>query len=173
MRSMIDSRFPLSFLGLLGHPWLGQRSAAVGVFLVTALLWTSCSSQTTSQPEPRSTSNTPAPTSSPTPSSQGSTTAKEKSLGPLKLTVPAGWVEQTPSSSMRQAQFSLPKADGDTADGELVVFYFGPGQGGSVEANIDRWVGQIAEPDGSSSKDKAKTSKKVVSGFPVTIVDVS
>jgi hypothetical protein len=173
MRSMIDSRFPLSFLGLLSHAWPGQQSPAVGVFLVLALLWTSCSSQTTSQPEPRSTSNTPAPTSSPTPSSQESTTGKEKSLGPLKLTVPAGWVEQTPTSSMRQAQFSLPKADGDSADGELVVFYFGPGQGGSVEANIDRWIGQIGQPDGSSSKDKAKTSKKVVSGFPVTIVDVS
>jgi hypothetical protein len=173
MRLMIDSRFLPSFLSLLSNVWLGQRSPVVGVFLVLALLWTSCNSKTTSQSEPGSTANTPAPTSSPTPSSQGSTTGKEKSLGPLKLTVPAGWVEQTPTSSMRQAQFSLPKADGDTADGELVVFYFGPGQGGSVEANIDRWVGQIGQPDGSSSKDKAKTSKKVVSGFPVTIVDVS
>jgi hypothetical protein len=170
---MIDSRFPPSFLSLLSHAGLGQRLPTVGVFLVLALLWTSCNSKTTSQPETGSTSNTSAPTSSPTLSSQRSTTGKEKSLGPLKVNVPDGWVEQTPTSSMRQAQFSLPKADGDTADGELVVFYFGPGQGGSVEANIDRWIGQIGQPDGSSSKDKAKTSKKVVSGFPVTIVDVS
>jgi len=173
MKSMVDLRFAPSFLSRLSRAWLGQRSAARGVFLVLALLWTSCNSQTTSQPETGSTSNTSAPTSSPTPSSQEPTTGKEKSLRPLKLKVPAGWVEQTPTSSMRQAQFSLPKADGDTADGELVVFYFGPGQGGSVEANIDRWIGQIGQPDGSSSKDKAKTSKKVVSGFPVTIVDVS
>ena len=66
----------------------------------------------------------------------------------------------------------LPRAEGDGADGELVVFYFGPGQGGSVEANIDRWVGQFGQPDGSSSKDKAKTTKSEASGMTVTFVDL-
>lgn len=74
---------------------------------------------------------------------------------------------------MRQAQYALARADGDSEDGELAVFYFGPGQGGSVEANIDRWLGQISQPDGSSSRDKAKTSKKEVSGLAVTLVDVN
>jgi hypothetical protein len=97
----------------------------------------------------------------------------EKSLGSLRLSVPAGWVEQAPSSSMRKAQFTLPRANGDGEDGELVVFYFGPGQGGSVEANIDRWVGQFGQPDGSSSKDKVKTSKSEVAGMPVTFVEVT
>jgi hypothetical protein len=74
---------------------------------------------------------------------------------------------------MRKAQYALPKADGDSEDGELAVFYFGLGQGGSVEGNIDRWIGQISQPDGSPSKDKAKISKKEVSGMAVTRVDVS
>jgi hypothetical protein len=74
---------------------------------------------------------------------------------------------------MRKAQYALPKAEGDTEDGELTVFYFGLGQGGSVEANIDRWIGQLSQPDGSSTKDKAKTSKKEVAGLPVTLVDAS
>lgn len=74
---------------------------------------------------------------------------------------------------MRQAQFLLARAEGDVADGELVVFYFGPGQGGSVEANIDRWVGQFGQPDGSSSKDSAKTTKSETSGMAVTFVDLA
>jgi len=41
---------------------------------------------------------------------------------------------------MRMAQASIP---GDGGDGQLTVFYFGPGGGGGVDANIDRWVGQI------------------------------
>ena len=74
---------------------------------------------------------------------------------------------------MRQAQFLLPRVEGDAADGELVVFYFGPGQGGSVDANIDRWVGQFDQPDGSASKDKAKTSRSQVAGMQVTFVDLN
>jgi hypothetical protein len=73
---------------------------------------------------------------------------------------------------MRKGQFVLPRDEGDSADGELVVFYFGPGQGGSAEANIDRWIGQITQPNGSSSSAKAGTSKKTISGLPVTIVDL-
>ncbi len=96
-----------------------------------------------------------------------------KTFGPLKAAMPAEWVEQTPSSGMRKAQFALPKAEGDGEDGELAVFYFGLGQGGSVEANIDRWIGQISQSDGSPSKDKAKTSKREISGMSVTLVDVS
>jgi hypothetical protein len=74
---------------------------------------------------------------------------------------------------MRRAQFALPRESGDSEDGELTVFYFGMGQGGSTEANISRWIGQVSQPDGSSSRDKAKISQSKVSGFPMTEVDVS
>jgi hypothetical protein len=47
------------------------------------------------------------------------------------------------------------------------------GAGGSVEANIERWYGQFAQPDGGSTKDKASTKKLNVSGSAVTLVDVS
>jgi hypothetical protein len=63
--------------------------------------------------------------------------------------VPSGWVASEPSSSMRLAQFQVPAAGGgDTGDdAEMVVYYFGPGQGGSVEANVERWVSQFSRPD--------------------------
>lgn len=73
---------------------------------------------------------------------------------------------------MRHAQYLLPKAGGDSEDALLIVYYFGKGQGGSAEANTDRWIGQIQQPDGSSSKEKAKTETLTVNGLAVTMVDV-
>jgi hypothetical protein len=45
---------------------------------------------------------------------------------------------------MRQATYAVSKSKGDSEDGELAVFYFGPGMGGSVDANFDRWAKQFA-----------------------------
>jgi len=46
---------------------------------------------------------------------------------------------------MRKATYVIPHAAGEKDDGELGVFYFGPGQGGAVEANVDRWVKQFPD----------------------------
>ena len=91
----------------------------------------------------------------------------------LKYDVPAGWTSRPPASSMRVAEFTLPKIAGDAEDGELVLYYFG-GTGGTVQANLDRWIGQITQPDGRASKDVATTTTmKTTSGLSVTLVDVS
>jgi len=50
-----------------------------------------------------------------------------------------------PSNPMRKASFVVPRAAGDSEDGEVTVFYFGPGQGGSIDANVERWVKQFGE----------------------------
>jgi hypothetical protein len=92
--------------------------------------------------------------------------------GALKFTAPAEWVSEKPTSSMRQAQYRLPRVQGDAEDAELVVFYF-QGGGGGVQANIDRWIGQFTKADGSPANDTAKTSHKTSHGIPITIVDVS
>tara|TARA_Y100000588_G_scaffold166753_1_gene180651 strand:+ start:354 stop:878 length:525 start_codon:yes stop_codon:yes gene_type:complete len=52
--------------------------------------------------------------------------------------VPESWTAEPPSSRMRKAQYK----NGET---EIVVFYFGVGSGGSVDANINRWMGQFKE----------------------------
>ena len=96
----------------------------------------------------------------------------QTAAGELHYKVPEGWVGEHPSSSMRVAQYKLPKAEGDGEDGSLVLYYFGAGQGGSVQANIDRWVGQMEQPDGGSSKDRAKIETLTVNGLKVTTVDV-
>ena len=73
---------------------------------------------------------------------------------------------------MRVAEFVLPKVAGDPEDASLVVYFFG-GQGGSTQANIDRWVSQMEQPNGKSSKDVAVTSTMTVNGLKVSLIDVS
>lgn len=63
--------------------------------------------------------------------------------GGLSYGVKPPWEEMAVSSPMRQAQFQVPRAEDDPEAGELAVFYFGPGQGGDLEANIKRWAGQF------------------------------
>jgi hypothetical protein len=49
---------------------------------------------------------------------------------------------------MRKAQYALPAAAGDPEGGQCAVFYFGPGQGGDIQANIDRWASQLTDASG-------------------------
>ena len=80
---------------------------------------------------------------------------------------------ERPTSSMRVSQYQLPAAEGDTEPASVVVYYFGAGQGGSVDANLERWIGQMQTPDGRPSKEKAKTETTTVNGLKVTLLDVS
>ena len=91
----------------------------------------------------------------------------------LKFTVPPGWIEEERTSSMRVAQYRLPRVEGDTEYGSVVLYYFGQGQGGSTAANIERWVGQMKQGDGRSSKDVAKEDRFDVNGLKVSTVDVT
>ncbi len=93
--------------------------------------------------------------------------------GGLQFKAPAGWVTKPASSSMRVAQFALPRAAGDAEDAELVVYFFGAGQGGGVQANLDRWISQMQQPGGTSSKAAAKTTTVTANGLAVTVLDVT
>jgi hypothetical protein len=91
----------------------------------------------------------------------------------LRFTAPAEWISEQPSSKMRTAQYKLPKAAEDKEDASLVVYYFGASQGGSVSANIDRWINQMEQPDGTAAKDKAKTSTLTINGLKVNTIDLT
>ena len=53
------------------------------------------------------------------------------------------------------------------------MYYFGVGQGGSVEANLKRWAGQFEQPDGKDSEKVAKREKLQIAGLPVTMMSLS
>lgn len=100
-----------------------------------------------------------------------STTAQasgRQPLGPLSAVAPTGWVAQPPSSSMRVAQYGLP---GPAGEATLGIFFFGPGQGGGVEANIERWRGQFKQEDGQPAQGRRWTRQ--VEDIEITGVDIS
>ena len=87
------------------------------------------------------------------------------SAGGISWTNPATWKPDA-ARPMRIATYLIAPAKGDSDSAECGVFYFGEGQGGSVDANIDRWVGQF---EGA----KAPVRKKEkLAGFDVTTVEV-
>jgi hypothetical protein len=81
-----------------------------------------------------------------------------------KTTVPAGWTARAPSSTMRLAEYTIP-----SVNGEVVVYFFGKGQGGTVPANLARWKGQFSTPDGSSPPEVVTRDSSAT--FPITFVE--
>jgi hypothetical protein len=94
-------------------------------------------------------------------------------LSGLTYTAPPAWHSRPPASSMRVAEFVVPKAQGDSEDAELIIHYFGAAGAGSAEANIDRWISQVKQPDGSPSKAKVRRADRMINGLKVTTVDVT
>lgn len=90
----------------------------------------------------------------------------------LAFTAPPAWTSRPSASTMRVAEFVVSKAPGDSEDAEAIVYFFG-GTGGTVDANIDRWIGQMQQPDGSASKDKARREALTINGLKVTTVDLT
>lgn len=89
--------------------------------------------------------------------------------GKLEFKAPASWNKKTPKVRIIEVEYEVPAAKGDEAGGRMTVM----GAGGSVEANIDRWIAQFDQPGGGDTKEKAKIEKLKVSGQDVHWVDLS
>ena len=88
--------------------------------------------------------------------------------GTFRFALPATWRREQPSSGMRLAQAVLPgRTPGTAGPGELAVFHFGAGQGGGVEANFERWLGQVEQAAGSVPE----RGDFAVDSFKVTWID--
>lgn len=93
-----------------------------------------------------------------------------ESAAGVRWTAPAGWKAEAPRP-MRAATYSIPLSTGDQGTAECVVNFFGPGQGGGVEANVERWRGQVLGADGKPAT--AKIDKRTTRGIPITLVDAT
>lgn len=82
----------------------------------------------------------------------------------FRFDLPAGWRREQPSSGMRLAQAVISGAAGP---GELAVFHFGAGQGGSVESNFERWLGQVEQAAGT----KPERGELAATGFKISWID--
>ena len=89
--------------------------------------------------------------------------------GQLVLSAPGEWEQKQPRTRIVEHEFAAPAADGDSEAGRLTIM----GAGGSVDANIQRWIGQFSQDDGSKTEDAAKVEKKKIAGMEVRLVDIS
>lgn len=89
-----------------------------------------------------------------------------ESAGGIQWTAPAAWRAQA-QRPMRAATYAVPAAPGDKEEGECAVFYFGPGQGGGIDANLQRWISQF------ETTAKPQTAKKAINGLAVTTIDLA
>ncbi len=90
----------------------------------------------------------------------------------LTFTPSSAWQPKAVTSMMRIGEFALPRAEGDAEDASLVVYFFG-GTGGTVQANLDRWFGQLSQSDGRQTKDVAATTSRLINGLSVSLFDAS
>ncbi len=89
--------------------------------------------------------------------------------GKLNFSVPGTWKKKIPAVNMIESEFEIPNVEGEDLPGRMTIM----GAGGSVDANIDRWIGQFKQPDDSSTKDKTKIEKKKIADHDVNIVTIS
>ena len=90
----------------------------------------------------------------------------------LTFMAPAAWHARPASSAMRVAEFVVPKAAGDSEDAEVIIYFFGVTVG-SVDSNVNRWIGQMQQPDGSASNDRAHREAQTINGLKVAMVDLA
>jgi hypothetical protein len=120
--------------------------------------------ESTSQPAPTTTGELPPHGMTPPAMPSVDLNNPEVSLGTARLTAPKSWNRKPPKSGFLLAEFSLPRAEGDPADGRLTV----SAAGGSIADNVARWRGQFG-----SKPEKESQGKLEVAGIPVTLVDFS
>jgi len=89
---------------------------------------------------------------------------KKPELG-IQWDVPSEFKEVPTRSMMRHATYSVEGKDGAA---EIAVFYFGPGQGGEIEANISRWVSQFKD----AAADDVIRDAREANGLKQSIVSV-
>jgi hypothetical protein len=89
--------------------------------------------------------------------------------GKVTLSAPKDWQRKQPRTSIVEYEFAVPAAKGDALDGRMTVM----AAGGGIDANVERWYGQFTQPDGGSTRDRAKVKKQKIGGEEVHIVDLS
>jgi hypothetical protein len=73
------------------------------------------------------------------------------------------------AESVAGVKWTAPAAPGDSESAECVVYFFGAGSGGTVEANLERWKGQVLNAQGKAAD--AQIQKRAIHSLTVTTID--
>jgi hypothetical protein len=86
----------------------------------------------------------------------------------ITFRLPAGWKQVPAGNPMRLAEVQVPDPSGDATKTCTVVF---SSAGGDVQANIDRWAGQVRDAAGQPAKTDPAT--RTIAGLKVTTVQMT
>ncbi|MEE9128439.1 MAG: hypothetical protein V3T84_00330 [Phycisphaerales bacterium] len=134
-----------------------QRDSSL---IVLAVLLTGCNQNTVPQ---ETASSTPPPPKVDDP--------RTASFVGLTAPKPVTWIEHPPTGSMRAANYTVPGRDGNEA-AHIVVFYFGPTQGGTIDDNINRWRSQF-QLDENGDLLEPKIDRFDVGSMAITLVELT
>ena len=84
-------------------------------------------------------------------------------------TVPDSWKQES-ASEMRIASFAIPNTTGKAGDVSVTAF---PGDAGGLEANVNRWRGQLKLPTLSADELTKTWEQTTVDGIPAVFVDLA
>lgn len=113
-----------------------------------------------------------APVKAPAPAPAKLADPQDLNLGGVTGLLPGAWTSQPPIGQFRLAQYGLPKSAGDTANSLLIIFHFGKGGGGTVEDNVQRWLGMMAQPEGTDVRTVAKRATRERTGLRITTLEL-
>jgi hypothetical protein len=84
----------------------------------------------------------------------------------LSFDLPKDWKPEPPRNNMRLAQATIP---GPGGAGDFVLFYFGAGGGGGVDANLERWTDQMEAGPGTPKPERGTLT---ANGLKVSWLDL-
>jgi hypothetical protein len=114
----------------------------VAIALLAVIAW---QRNTARAPESSEAAGAPAgtPEASHTPAAGAELT---RSPGPeIAWQKPRRWLAEL-AQGMRLASYIVPAPREGGENAQCAVYYFGPGQGGGVDANLDRWIAEFETP---------------------------
>lgn len=89
--------------------------------------------------------------------------------GQIRLDVPGTWQSKKPRNRIVEFEFAIPAIEGDENDGRVTVM----GAGGSIDANIDRWMSQFVQSDRTATSERTSREEIKVAGQQVHLVDIT
>lgn len=140
-----------------------HRRASLALALCALLTPLACTKTPEPDPAASPARDTKAPEAHATPT-QGAAAQAPKGPTEIGWDAPKGWEKAENPSPMRKATYKIPRAAGDTEDGELSVSQ----AGGTVDMNVNRWAGQFE----AKGPEAVKREEKTVNGLKVSVVEI-
>ena len=79
-------------------------------------------------------------------------------VGGLTMPKPVTWVWTVPSMQFRALQYAVPAEGVNSPAAELVFSVFPAGDGGPVDANLERWAGQFRDGANAAASKRSEST---------------